>query len=90
MKPNLRDYLQHKTEEEISPMHVLTGLTKLRQICDSPSLLPDDQYPNEASSKIDVLLEQIEGQIGEHKILIFSQFVGMLDLIKKALIVTKY
>jgi SNF2 family DNA or RNA helicase len=85
----LRDYLQHKTDEEISPMHVLTGLTKLRQICDSPSLLPDDQYPNEASSKIDVLLEQIEGQIGEHKILIFSQFVGMLDLIKKALVARK-
>jgi SNF2 family DNA or RNA helicase len=82
----LRDYLQHKTDEEISPIHVLTGLTKLRQICDSPSLLPDDEHSNEVSSKIDVLLEQLDGQIGEHKILIFSQFVGMLDLIKKSLI----
>jgi SNF2 family DNA or RNA helicase len=82
----LRDYLQHKTDEEISPMHVLTGLTKLRQICDSPSLLPDDEFPNEVSSKIEVLLEQLEGQIADHKVLIFSQFVGMLDLIKKALI----
>lgn len=82
----LRDYLQHKTDEEVSPMHVLTGLTKLRQICNSPSLLPDDQYPNEVSSKIDVLLEQLEGQIAEHKILVFSQFVGMLDLIKKSFI----
>ena len=82
----LRDYLQHKTDEEISQMHVLTGLTKLRQICNSPSLLPDDEHPGEVSSKIDVLLEQIEGQIGEHKILIFSQFVGMLDLIKKSLV----
>ncbi|MDP1813413.1 MAG: DEAD/DEAH box helicase [Leadbetterella sp.] len=82
----LRDYLQHKTDEEISPMHVLTGLTKLRQICDSPSLLPDDEYPNEVSAKIEVLLEQLEGQIADHKVLIFSQFVGMLDLIKKALL----
>jgi SNF2 family DNA or RNA helicase len=82
----LRDYLQHKTDEEISPMHVLTGLTKLRQICDSPSLLPDDEFPNEVSSKIKVLLEQLEAQISNHKVLIFSQFVGMLDLIKKALI----
>jgi SNF2 family DNA or RNA helicase len=82
----LRDYLQHKTDEEISPMHVLTGLTKLRQICDSPSLLPDDEFPNEVSSKIEVLLEQLEAQISDHKVLIFSQFVGMLDLIKKALI----
>jgi SNF2 family DNA or RNA helicase len=78
--------LQHKTDEEISPMHVLTGLTKLRQICDSPSLLPDDEYPNEVSAKIEVLLEQLEGQIADHKVLIFSQFVGMLDLIKKALL----
>ena len=82
----LRDYLQHKTDEEISPMHVLTGLTKLRQICDSPSLLPDDEYPNEVSAKIEVLLEQLEGQITDHKVLIFSQFVSMLDLIKKVLI----
>jgi SNF2 family DNA or RNA helicase len=82
----LRDYLQHKTDEEISPMHVLTGLTKLRQICDSPSLLPDDEFPNEVSSKIEVLLEQLEAQISNHKVLIFSQFVGMLDLIKKVLI----
>jgi SNF2 family DNA or RNA helicase len=82
----LRDYLQHKTDEEISPMHVLTGLTKLRQICDSPSLLPDDEFPNEVSSKIKVLLEQLEAQISNHKVLIFSQFVGMLDLIKKVLI----
>jgi SNF2 family DNA or RNA helicase len=67
-------------------MHVLTGLTKLRQICDSPSLLPDDEFPNEVSSKIEVLLEQLEAQISNHKVLIFSQFVGMLDLIKKALI----
>ena len=82
----LRDYLQHKTDEQVNNMHVLTGLTRLRQICDSPALLPDDEFLGEASSKIDVLLEQIENQITEHKILVFSQFVGMLDLIKKALV----
>lgn len=82
----LREYLQHKSDEKVNSMHVLTGLTKLRQICDSPALLPDDEFLGEASSKIDALLEQIENQIDEHKILVFSQFVGMLDLIKKELI----
>ena len=32
-----------------------------------------------------MILEQIESKSKEHKILIFSQFVGMLDLIKKEL-----
>ncbi len=82
----LREYLQHKSDEEVNSMHVLTGLTKLRQICDSPALLPDDEFLGEASSKIDVLMEQLENQITEHKILVFSQFVGMLDLIKKELL----
>jgi SNF2 family DNA or RNA helicase len=37
------------------------------------------------SAKIDVLMEQIEGKSPNHKILVFSQFVGMLDLIKNEL-----
>ncbi|MCC6701883.1 MAG: SWF/SNF helicase family protein, partial [Fluviicola sp.] len=37
------------------------------------------------SAKLDELMEQIDGKIGEHKLLIFSQFVGMLELIKERL-----
>lgn len=83
----LRDYISAKNEQEIakSGMHVLTGLTKLRQICDSPSLLKDEERLADNSAKIDVLMEQIENKSGQHKILVFSQFVSMLDLIKKEL-----
>lgn len=82
----LRDYLNGKKDDNIDQIHVLAGLTKLRQICDSPALLSGEQFMGEDSSKIDVLMDQIENQITEHKILVFSQYVGMLDLIKKALI----
>jgi SNF2 family DNA or RNA helicase len=80
----LRDFIASKNEDEIttSNMHVLTGLTKLRQLCDAPVLLKDEGYRSESSAKIDVLMEQIENKSSQHKILVFSQFVSMLDLIK--------
>ncbi|SKB48456.1 Superfamily II DNA or RNA helicase, SNF2 family [Sphingobacterium nematocida] len=65
-------------------LHVLAFLTKLRQICNSPALLQEGDSASH-SVKIDVLLEQILGKIQMHKILVFSQFVGMLDLIKDRL-----
>ena len=66
-------------------MNVLKGITRLRQICDSPLLIKGEKMPGNASSKIDTLIEEIEGKMPQHKILIFSQFVSMLDLIKKEL-----
>ncbi|GAB3923287.1 DEAD/DEAH box helicase [Larkinella terrae] len=66
-------------------LHVLQGLTKLRQICNSPVLINDEEFYGDASAKIDVLMEQLETKSPQHKILVFSQFVAMLDLIKKAL-----
>lgn len=83
----LREYISAKDEDEIAKnsMHVLTGLTKLRQICNSPALLKDEEQFGDSSAKIDVLMEQIENKSSQHKILVFSQFVSMLDLIKKEL-----
>lgn len=83
-----RDYLLGKIEEDgigKSKMYVLEGLTKLRQICDAPQLLNDDgSYTNE-SVKITELLNHITEKTGNHKILVFSQFVKMLSLIQKKL-----
>ncbi|MCG7860638.1 SWF/SNF helicase family protein, partial [Flavihumibacter sediminis] len=62
-------------------IHVLRGLTQLRQICDDPRLLQADQLQGEGSSKIQLLIEQVQNKSPRHKILIFSQFVSMLDLI---------
>jgi SNF2 family DNA or RNA helicase len=82
----LREFISATEEDEITKnsMYVLTGLTKLRQICNSPVLLKEGHSGNNAV-KIEILTEQIENKSKEHKILVFSQFVGMLDLIKAQL-----
>ncbi len=68
-----------------SQLTILQGLMKLRQICDSPAILNEEEkYPNE-SIKLDELTREITENIGEHKALIFSQFLGMLALIKAKL-----
>ncbi|MCO5934945.1 DEAD/DEAH box helicase [Mucilaginibacter sp. RB4R14] len=83
-----REYISATTDDVLkrSPMNVLKGLTRLRQICDSPMLLTGDKPPGGESAKIDILIEQIESKSPQHKILVFSQFVTMLELIKKELI----
>lgn len=69
-----------------SQLTILQGLMKLRQICDSPAILNEEEkYPNH-SIKLDELTREITENIGEHKALIFSQFLGMLALIKEKLI----
>ncbi|MCD0487726.1 DEAD/DEAH box helicase [Pedobacter sp. MC2016-14] len=81
---DIKDYIEGTLEDELkkSSMHILQGITRLRQICNSAELLKDDRFYGNASSKMEVLLEQIESKSPNHKILIFSQFVGMLDLIR--------
>jgi SNF2 family DNA or RNA helicase len=65
-----------------SQLTILQGLMKLRQICDSPAILNEEEkYPNH-SIKLDELTREITENIGEHKALVFSQFLGMLSLIK--------
>ena len=82
-----RNYLLGQPEEDLrrDSMNILQGLTKMRQICNSPALLNDDAFYGDTSAKIEVLIEQIECKHRHHKILVFSQFVGMLELIKKEL-----
>ncbi len=70
---------------EKSQMHILQGLTKLRQICDSPAILNEEERFHNYSVKLDELSREIEENIGEHKALVFSQFLGMLGLIRKKL-----
>jgi len=82
-----RNFLLTKKEGDLprDRMNILAGLTKLRQICNSPALINDEEYYGDSSAKIEVLIEQIETKAPQHKILIFSQFVKMLDLVKKEL-----
>ncbi|MBC3791424.1 DEAD/DEAH box helicase [Spirosoma utsteinense] len=82
-----RNFLLTTKEGDIprERLHVLQGLTKLRQICNAPVLLNDEEFYGDASAKIDILMEQIESKSPNHKILVFSQFVSMLDLIRTEL-----
>jgi non-specific serine/threonine protein kinase len=66
-------------------MAVLEGLMKLRQICDSPSILNEKDKYAEDSTKLDELMTHILEIAPNHKILVFSQFIGMLDLVKRRL-----
>ncbi len=68
-----------------SQLTILQGLMKLRQICDSPAILNEEEkYPNH-SIKLEELTREIFENIGEHKALVFSQFLGMLALIREKL-----
>lgn len=86
-KVELQRFLLGLNEEDYaqSSMHILSGLTKLRQICNSPALLSDQAFYGDESSKLNELTEQLEQLSPHHKILVFSQFVGMLELVKTEL-----
>ncbi|MCC5022022.1 MAG: DEAD/DEAH box helicase [Candidatus Synoicihabitans palmerolidicus] len=64
----------------------LALLTRLRQVCCDPDMLPWRKFPLEDSGKISLLIEKL-GEIIEsgHKVVIFSQFVMLLDRVKEAL-----
>lgn len=68
-----------------SQLTILQGLMKLRQICDSPAILNEDEKFENHSIKLDELAREIVENIGDHKALVFSQFLGMLALIRAKL-----
>ena len=70
-----------------SRMVVLTALLRLRQVCCDLRLLKlDNVNPANASGKLDLFGELLEEVIdGGHRLLVFSQFVGMLTLLKEKL-----
>ena len=82
-------------------MKMLTGLLRLRQVCCDLRLLKvaqasslhspperklEARATSETSAKLDLLDELLEEAIdGEHRVLVFSQFVSMLHLIRERL-----
>lgn len=62
--------------------NILTSLLRLRQICCHPRLLGDT---GGESAKVSALMEHLEPLMEEgQKVLVFSQFVTMLDIIEDA------
>lgn len=65
-------------------LQILAELTKIRQICCDPELL-FDKYGG-SSTKRHACVELIQSAIeGEYKILVFSQFTSMLELLEQDL-----
>jgi SNF2 family DNA or RNA helicase len=70
-----------------SHIQILAGLTRLRQAACDPRLLhlPRD-FTDEDSGKLVALRELIQTCVaGGHKVLVFSQFVSMLTIIRRAM-----
>lgn len=67
-----------------SKIAILAELMKVRQICCDPSLLLEDYKGG--SAKKDTCLQLIEESIdGGHKLLVFSQFTSMLEILEEEL-----
>ncbi len=66
-------------------MHFFSLLTRLRQACCDPGLIPDVNADILQSGKIQMLLTRLEealGGEGARKVVIFSQFVSLLKRLK--------
>ena len=82
----LKTMLAKESDESFSKskIQILAMLTQLRQICCDPSLIFEDY--NGGSAKLDTCMEIVKSAIeGEHRMLIFSQFTSMLEIIENEL-----
>ena len=78
--------LKTKTQKQLAKeqFNFLASLLRLRQICCHPALVKPDSKAE--SAKVNALVEQLEPLMEEgEKVLVFSQFVGLLELVKPVL-----
>ena len=83
----IQDRVRTSSDEELnrSKVEILSGLMRLRQICDTPALFMED-YQGE-SGKLESLRDLLaQIQDSNHRVLIFSQFRGMLDILEKEIV----
>ncbi|MGZ1208161.1 DEAD/DEAH box helicase [Lactobacillus delbrueckii subsp. bulgaricus] len=65
-------------------IEILAALTRIREICCDPGLLYED-YKGESEKRL-ACVDLIKSAIDEgHKVLLFSQFTSMLDLLEESL-----
>lgn len=77
--------LKVQTQQQLNKerFHFLTSLLRLRQICCHPALVAPESKA--CGAKMEALMEQLEPLMEEgHKVLVFSQFVELLTLLKPA------
>ena len=87
-KDHYRQLLLKKIDEEgiaKAGIYVLEGLLRLRQICDHPALLKDENINVNSSVKTEELMREIQENTSDHKLLVFSQFTEMLAIVRTTL-----
>lgn len=86
-----RKHLMEELRDENNPipyLHIFALLSSLKQICDHPAVYlkaPQD-YHKHQSGKWDLFVELLgEALESEQKVVVFSQYLGMLDIIEQYL-----
>lgn len=83
---HMRESLSGQDDAEFNKnkIQILAELTRLRQICCDPALCFEN-YGGEAA-KLEACLQLIQSAMdGGHRMLVFSQFTSMLDILRRAL-----
>lgn len=74
---------------ERSHIQILAAITRLRQICCHPAVFLENY--NGGSGKLDLIEELLDELIeGQHRILLFSQFTSLLEIIRNLINSKKY
>lgn len=81
---SVRAVVSQSGDDNSERIKILAMLTRLRQLCCDPSLVYDNY--NGGSAKLEQCMELISSCVDSgHKILLFSQFTSMLEIIRKRL-----
>jgi SNF2 family DNA or RNA helicase len=86
-----RNHLLRELKEESSPIpyvHIFALLSYLKQICDHPAVYLKEfaNYKTYESGKWDLFIELLhEARDSGQKVVVFSQYLGMLDIIESYL-----
>ncbi|MFT8900699.1 SNF2-related protein [Liquorilactobacillus nagelii] len=83
---SLKKQVEQQTEQKFNQgkIEILAGLTKLREICCDPALVFTNYQ--QMSAKRQACLDLVQEAVNDgHKILIFSQFVSLLEMLAKDL-----
>jgi superfamily II DNA or RNA helicase len=73
-------------DSDIPYMHIFALLTKLKQLCNHPALVKPEMALTNRSGKLEVFDEILdEALAGSHQVVVFSQYVTMIELLSRHL-----
>ena len=72
------------TSKPVDYLHIFALITKLKRLCDHPVLVSRSNTPSASSAKFELFKELMTEAIDSgEKIVVFSQYLGMLSLIEQ-------